>query len=352
MMTFVRIACVVALAAPLLGTSLSAATIWYSDNNLGRAGQVPPDFVEKFHKPESFAQATKHIDVYMLLAPVLSRMDDAFLTQLLFPYLEKNRIKLAINAGGATWLGANPRRQKVFDAEIALLERIKRLGGRVDYISLQSILSKPRRDGGPDGEATEFAMADRIQGAVVYSQAVRRVFPDAAIGIIDALPAKGMDYQDAYRQLADAMKTAGVPLSYVHLDISFNAARQGRYGTDWNRIREIERYLEDDLKIQFGLFAKSRRAGQQSSAAFRDAAIAQLQCYAGSGGSPREYVFASWFKYPDRTIPETATGDDYPAMRIVLELGEELKKIEQGGAAWVTQQKTNPAWMSRCGINR
>ncbi len=352
MMNLVRIACVIALAVPLLSTSLSAATIWYADNNLGRAGQVPVDFVEKFHKPETFAQATKHIDVYMLLAPVLSRMDDAFLTQLLFPYLEKNHIKLAINAGGATWLGTTPQRQKVLDREMELLERIKRLGGRVDYISLQSILSKPRRDGGKDGEAPEFAMADRIRGAVVYSQAAKRVFPDAAIGIIDALPSKGMDYQSAYRELAEAMKAGGVALAYVHLDISFDAARQGRYGTDWSRIRDIERYLEDDLKVQFGLFAKSRRAGQQSSAAFRDAAIASVQCYAGSGGSPREYVFASWFKYPDRTIPETATGDDYPAMRIVLELGDELKRIEQGGAAWVAQQKANPAWMSRCGINR
>ena len=352
MMNFVRIACAIGLVVSLPATSTSAATIWYADNNLGRAGQVPVDFVEKFRKPETFAQATKHIDVYLLLATVLARMDDAFMTQLLFPYLEKNHIKLAINAGGATWLGASPRRQALFDAEIRLLERIKRLGGRVDYISLQSVLSKPRRDGGRDGEPAEFAIADRVHGAVVYSQAAQRVFPDAAIGVIDALPSKGMDYRDAYRQLADAMKAAGTALSYVHLDISFDAAKQGRYGTDWNKIREIERYLEDDLKIQFGLFAKSRRAGQQSSAAFRDAAIASVQCYAGSGGSPRDYVFASWFKYPDRTIPETATGNDYPAMRILLELGDELKRIEQGGTAWVAQQKTNSAWMSRCGINR
>lgn len=350
MMNFVRIACVVGLAVPLLGTSVPAATIWYSDNNLGRAGQVPADFVEKFRKPETFARATRHIDVYMLLATVLARMDDAFLTQLLFPYLENNRIKLAINAGGATWLSANPRRQALFEHEIELLERIKRLGGLVDYISLQSVLSKPRRDGGPDGEGTDFSMADRIRGAVVYAQAARRIFPDVAIGIIDALPAKGMDYRDAYRQLAEALQAAGVTLSYVHLDISFDAARQSRYGTDWAQIREIERYLEHDLKVQFGLFAKSRRAGQQSSAAFREAALASVRCYAGSGGTPREYVFASWFKYPDKTIPETATGDDYPAMRILLELGDELKKIEQGGAAWVAQQQSNPAWMSRCGI--
>ena len=350
MMNFVRVACVLAVVVPLLGTSLSAATIWYEDNNLGRAAQMPEDFVEKFHKPETFAQATKHMDVYLLRANVLQKMDDAFFTQLLLPYLEKNKIKLAINAGGATWLGAHARRQKVLDAELALFERIKRLGGRVDYISLQSILSKPWRNAGKDGEVIEFSVHDRIRGAITYARAVQTVFPDVAIGIIDALPAKGEQYQDAYRQLAGAMKEAGLKLSYVHLDLSFDAARTGRYGTDWDKVREVERYLEEDLKVPFGLFVKSRRAGQKSSAEFRDAVIAMVQCYAGSGGSPREYILASWFKYPDKTIPETATGKDYPAMRILLELGEELNRVEQGGPAWVAQRQTDKAWASRCGI--
>jgi hypothetical protein len=75
-----------------------------------------------------------------------------------------------------------------------------------------------------------------------------------------------------------------------------------------------------------------------------------VQCYAGSGGSPREYILASWFKYPDKTIPETATGNDYPAMRILLELGDELNRVEQGGPAWVAQRQTDKAWASRCGM--
>jgi hypothetical protein len=75
-----------------------------------------------------------------------------------------------------------------------------------------------------------------------------------------------------------------------------------------------------------------------------------LQCYTGSGGSPREYVFASWFKHPEKTIPETATGDDYPAMRILLDLGEELVRIENGGAGWIAQRQSDSAWTAQCGI--
>ena len=350
MMNFVRVACVLGLAVPLLGTSLSAATIWYEDNNLGRAAQMPADFIEKFHKPETFAQATKHMDVYLLRANVLQKMDDAFFTQLLLPYLEKNKIKLAINAGGATWLDTTARRQKVFESDLALYERIKRLGGRVDYISLQSILSKPRRAAGKGSEIVDFSLDERIAGAVTYASASLKIFPDAAIGIIDALPSKGMDYKEPYRKLDQAMKDAGLRLAYIHLDLSFDGARKARYGTCWKEVREIERYLEDDLNVQFGLFVKSRRAGQTSSKAFREAAITMMQCYAGLGGSPREYIFASWFKYPEKTIPENATGDDYPMMRILLELGETLQLIEQGGPGWVDQRQSNAAWMRQCGL--
>src|SRR5687768_3972126 len=67
-------------------TPACAAEIWYEDNNLGRGGGRPADFVEKFLQPESFKEASGYIDVYLLRASVLQDMDDAFFTELLFPY--------------------------------------------------------------------------------------------------------------------------------------------------------------------------------------------------------------------------------------------------------------------------
>src|SRR5688572_24172166 len=92
------------LAAPLLGTLLllaaaavTAAELWYEDNNLGRHGQMPADFVSKFQQPEAFSQASRYIRVYMFHARVLERQDDAFLHDTLIPWLEKHSVKLAID---------------------------------------------------------------------------------------------------------------------------------------------------------------------------------------------------------------------------------------------------------------
>jgi hypothetical protein len=338
---------VVLLLGVLLQCAAARATqIWYEDNNLGHGGGMPPDFVEKFHKPDTFAQATKFINVYMLRANVLQKMDDKFLTDLLLPYLKKNNIKLAINAGGATWLRANARRRELFEAEIGLLRRIKRLGGNVSYISLQSVLSKPMRR----KDAPQLAMDQRVAGVVEYAQAARTVFPDVQIGIIDALLSQGREYKAPYRQLVDALDRQHLKLAYVHLDVSFKAPQTRQKGVTWQAIHELERYVETDLGAQFGLFAQSRKAGQTSSAAFHHDVLAALDCYAGSGGTPREYIVASWFPYPDRTIPETATGNDFPARRIVLDFGRKLDKIEHGGAAWQQQRQADGGWRQECGI--
>jgi hypothetical protein len=194
-------------------------------------------------------------------------------------------------------------------------------------------------------------MDKRIEDVITYAKAARSVFPDVQIGIIDALLSHGKDYRQPYRALKDALGREGIALSYVHLDITFDIPRTARRGVTWRSIRQLEDYVERDLGAQFGMFVTSRRAGQHSSWAFRDAVLSSLECYAGSGGTPRDYIIASWFRHPQRTIPETATGDDYPAMRIVLEAGRRVEQIEKSPAAWSAARSGDRQWRNRCGID-
>lgn len=321
-----------------------AADLWYEDNNLGKGGGMPPDFVEKFHQPDSFRQATRYINVYLMRANVLEKLDDQFLTTLFLPYLRGNNIKLAINAGGATW-AQKQGRELVFNREIDLLKRLKRLGVQVDYISLQSVLSKPLRI---NREKVDYPLSKRIEDVVAYSKAVREIYPRAAIGIIDALPSHGEDYRQPYRLLKDAMAREKIALSYIHLDISFNAVMQGYKGVTWQTIKEVESYVEEDLGLHFGYFTKSRLGGQTSSRAFHQGVMAALECYAGAGGTPRDFIVASNFRHPQKTIPETATGDDYPFMRTVLEFGRQLERMEKAGPSWAAQRGREPGWRAMC----
>ena len=332
------------LLLAVIASGSLAADIWYEDNNLGKGGGMPSDFVEKFQRPESFSQASRYIRVYMVRANVLEKLDDQFLTTQFFPYLRKNGIKLAIDAGGATFIQIGGRK-KVFVRNIDLLNRLKRLGVQVDYVSLQSPLHKYPRI---DGMKVEYPLSKRIEDIVAFSTAVREVYPQAAIGLIDSLPSGAREYRQPYRQLKDALASAGIELSYIHLDISFDIPREGRRGVTWKAIREAESYVEDELGLKFGYFTTSRKGGYHSSKAFHERVMAALECYADAGGTPRDLIIASWFPHPQKTVPETATGDDYPAMRTVLEYGRQLEQIENDGPSWAAQRAREPERRALC----
>jgi hypothetical protein len=265
----------------------------------------------------------------------LQKLSDDELVNLVFPYLERNRIQMALNTGGATFAQAAGR-DRVVDRDLEQLQRIKDLGGTVDYVSLQSALSKPLRR---EGEKIEYPMDRRLEDVVAFASAAREIFPGAAIGVIDALLSHGSDYREPYRQLKAALAEEGLPLSYIHLDISFDAPRTGRYGVTWDSIAEMEDFIEGELGAEFGIFAKSRRAGQRSSEDFHHRVIDVYECYSGAGGTPSAYILAGNFAFPNRAIPED--GPDYTAMRTVLEFGELLEEqapaLREGDQAWNSQ---------------
>jgi len=319
-----------------------AVDVWYEDNNLGKAGNMPTDFAEKFRQPESFSQATKYIRVYMVRARFMDAMDDQFLATSFNQYLKGNNIKLAIDAGGANWAQAEGR-EKIARNELALLERLKELGVKVDYISLQSTLNKPLK---VDGQTMDYPMSMRIEDIVKYSKSVRAIYPQVEIGIIDDLPSHGKDYQQPYRQLKNALTREGIKLSYIHLDMPFELIKEQRHGITWQRVRDVERYVEDELRVKFGLLATSRKGGHSSSKAYHHAVMAVLMCYSDADGTPHDFIIASWFPFPEKTIPETATGDDYPTMRTVKEFGQQLDLIEKNGARSVFAGQSS--WGAMC----
>jgi len=338
------VASLFALAMAGIAMAAMAGDIWYEDNNLGKAGGMPADFVEKFSQPDAFKQASRYIDVYMVRANLPNEMDDHFLTTQFFPYLRQHDIRLAINAGGATW-ARMPGRKSVDDKEFALLRRLERLGMEVDYISLQSVLSKPLR---VRGQRVDYPISKRIEDVVAYARVVRTIHPRIQIGIIDALPSHGEDYRQPYRLLRDALAREGIPLAYIHLDMPFELPREQQHGLTWQKVREVERYVEEDLGLKFGFFTTSREGGLVSSKAFHDRVMAALECYAGADGTPGDFIIASWFPHPQKTIPETATGDDYPAMRTVLEFGRQLERIEKQGPRLSAHGASQSGWRRLC----
>ncbi|GAB6142403.1 hypothetical protein JCM14076_31320 [Methylosoma difficile] len=294
--------------------------IWYEDNNLGKPDGTPVDFKEKFIHPESFLSATKYINVYMMHAEALNNIDDKFLLAYIVPFLTKNDIKLAVDVGGATFTQLN-NRDKLFNREINLFIKLKKLGVKVDYISMQSILSKT-----PKGKV-DYPLSMRIEDAVSYSNAVIKEYPQVKIGIIDALPSHGQDYKKPYLQLKEALSNVGVSLSFIHLDMPYEIPREKVKNITWQTIKEVENYVKNDLGISFGLITTSIKAGKLSDQLFHYSVLSSLKCYSAVGGNPNDWVITSWFKNPKRTIPDNQIGNVFPAMKTVKEFGETLDNL-------------------------
>jgi len=259
------------------------AQLWYEDNNLGRAGGMPADFTGKFTAP-AWQRAAHAIDVYLIRLNVLEQMDDKFLTDTLRPFLKNHR--LAVDAGGATWLHYGKRRV-AFENDLRQLRRLRKLGITVSDISLQSPLSKPL-------PGTAYPLQERLLDVALYSAAARQIYPSARIGIIDALPAHGGDWREAY---GDLIATGAV--DYIHLDMPWELIGKK---VSWEELRRIEHFVEDQ-GLDFGLLLTTRRGGEHSEKAYARGVEAELTGYQHHCGSPAAYVIASWFPHPARTVP-------------------------------------------------
>ena len=307
-------------------TARANAGLWYEDNNMGTAGGMPPDFKEKFYRPDLWAGAREAIDIYYVRATTLlnpeNGLDDSFLEKNSVPVLEGSGVEIALDAVGANFLRARPApADERIEREISLVEKLGAMGGRVRYVALQSVLSKPLRE---EGRVVEYPMQQRIEDVVEYAKTARERLPDVQLGIIDALPTKGLDYRDPYRRLAAALSEEDLELNFVHLDCPYEHPQEGARIT-WEGVKEVESFVKTDIGARFGFICTNRTGGEASDEAWNDNVLDAPRQYASVDGSPDEYVVMSWFSHPSSTVPESAEPDLFPDTKTVLSFARELE---------------------------
>lgn len=318
------------LAAAMLwvfSTSVFAYEIWYQDNSFARGRTLPIDFVYRFENPKSWAAARERLDVHMFRANVFRfpEFSDEFLDAKLIPQLRGDGIRVAIDTAGPLFSRCRDRSAR-FEFEFESMHRLKEKGVGVAYVSLQSIMSKPDQP----VVGKECPLVDRIQGGIDYAKGFMAIHPGAEFGIIDALPSHGKPYREAYKLARDMFQKSGVPLGYIHLDISADQVIRGDHGLTWQKVVEVERYVKK-LGLKFGIYLKSRRAGQTSDEAFYESSVKAMESYLAAGGDADHYVISSWFKHPTRTIRDPKLpGAQYPATDLIVEFSSRLQQAAPG----------------------
>lgn len=291
---------------------LYPAEFWFEDNNMRRAGGYPPDFEQMFREPESWARLRSIIDVYYIrgntLKNLCSDLGEDFVRNHFVKVLNESGISIAID-NLSNW-----------EQNLALLEEY---GAKVTAITMQSTLSKRVNH---RTENVEDVLDQRIKQVVEDLASVHKSYPELRIGIIDALPTKGVKYKEAYRKLVDELDAKGLKLAYIHLDCPVDIAQQGVY-IDWQGVKEVEQFVKEDLGLEYGFICTSNGGGMESDQLFYENVLKIPEAYPVAGGLPDHFIMMSWYPHPSRSLPEDAPEGRYPMTKTALDLATRLHRM-------------------------
>ncbi len=285
--------------APVAGPD--QGSLWVQPPNYGGAGELAPDFFKMFTtRGDEWDEARGFVDVWVVrVTSLLGKhvsLSDGFLRKSFLPKLRAWDVALAVNVTGATNAQCAGHSRRL-SAEVKAIERLLDLGARISYLSLQSPLSKV--SGSCPAYGKESGYEFRIADIVGYVGHMTERFPGIEIGLVDAMPAKGWDYQNVYRRLQDELAAHGLRLAFIHLDFPMESASPG-----WANVREAEDFVRGELQVPFGLIYVSKVGGATSNVAFRDNVLAAYLAYRAAGGRPDHLELTSWYPFPTSNLPE------------------------------------------------
>jgi hypothetical protein len=284
---------------------------WYQDNNLAANGGMPPDFISRHENLPSWEESLKVMDGFGINSVVYDRLlkQDAKLATRLGEVWRSHEIPVLVDSIAATWAHhfgydlAHPATKN-------MLTRFRAWGWDVRSIALQSVLSKPL-----PADQGSYRMSNRVADVVTFFQAIRPGHPNLKIGIIDALPAKGLvsgpdGYRAAYLQLKNSLAEAGYALDFIMMDYPIDFALTGKveshngFRHSFEAMVEAERYIEEVIGCQAILMLTSQRGGQASADQWRSDVLAGLQDYLKAGGSPYQVYLNAWYPEPVWSTPD------------------------------------------------
>jgi hypothetical protein len=252
-----------------------------------------------FEPGAEWMRAASKVKVFKLSTAFVMKASDADLTQVL-DNLRQREIALAVEIGllpgsretcGAGVEGFSARRTAG-----AAAERIKRLGGTLDYAAMDEPLWFGHHARGKT--ACNWDVQTVARHSAEGADQVRRVFPNAKIGDIEPIAEPGLDnlpeWLDAYRA------ASGTDLAFLHADV------QWRH--DWHpRLREAQAFA-NQRGIPFGVIINSNHPDKVDTEWTTHAEQRLHAVRSILGSLPDQIIFQSWTLAPRRFLPDTEPG--------------------------------------------
>lgn len=296
------------------GKTAELPQIWY-------AGTPPPiraqknwpanDYWRMFQASADaeWTKVARHMDVFVLAMHGMTQPKDEEL-RLLLAALKRHNIKLAVtqsmvehepSCGGGEGYAPNAKMRP------AQLERIKRLGGVVDYVSMDEPLMRGHKLRRIDATRTgcQYPIADVARRVKANVIGARAVFPDVKIGSTEAIAAQvtgqGPEWAESIREWAEAFnRETGKPLAFTLVAINWRENGWQPALQAWSRHAER-------MGIPMGVIYTG--AGGNSDESWTRIAIENFTAVEKSAGlRPRVSAIMSWHEWPYFNLPEDKPG--------------------------------------------
>ena len=298
---------IVFIALLLLAASAGFAaetTFWYEDNNMRKAGGYPEDFKEMFENPDSWSEMRSKLSVYCIrgntLKNVVNDLGEEWVIKHFCGLLKKEKIPVAID---------NPD-----PSRIPAIKLLQENGIVISHLALQSVLSKFKaRPMTPDEKERE--ISKRIETTLPKLKRLRQEFPQAKIGIIDALPPKGIPYAEPYKDLLEKSRLAGAPIQFIHVDAPYSSIDKT---IGWENLSRLKKTISRDLELEFGMIVTDNVGGMKSNKAFYDQVMSMGNKYP-KAAYPDYFILMSWYPHPEYAVRKAGSQGAYTMTRTALD---------------------------------
>ena len=296
-----------------LAPSVWAQSVWFSPQS---GADAVPDYMDLFRPDSPWSSAASSVSVVSVSATFVMHRSDSELQQM-FAELARRHIKFGL---ALSPLEARPSAEapqcgigiESFSAPpeaLMLARKVKRLGGTVDYYTMDEPLyfgrfynTDPKQGQVGKRSACHLSISDIAKDAAKRIRDVRSVFPDVKVGDVEPfMEFSDSDWVNTLSQWFDAYHAAtGERLAYFVLDLTWVKPWQKRMGA----LTSLLRSKQVALQVIY-----DGAGNAPSDRVWVDQAEQRFKEFEGTNGLKPEGVrIQSWNRSPSRALPENDPG--------------------------------------------
>jgi len=285
---------------------------WYLEfSNLWLPNNAPAETPYAFENIDEWNETLGYLDGVMFRISYLMAHEKAtweVFTKIVPPMVEHDK-EMPLDVVGATFAECGGR-PFLLDDELDFVQDLVDAWVNVPSLHLQSALSK-----WTSWSPCPYDEAQSIADIVRYVKEANKRFPDIDIYLIDALFAKGLNYQSSFTALQSALSAEWLSIKGMVADVPMEFMEWPTATQTWTWLKQHEQYTRSIWR-DFWLVLVSKDA--TSNQMFYDRSLLAYDRYKSVWGDPDITVSMSRFSYPDILLEETTP---YSHMNTARDLG-------------------------------